>query len=155
MSFQFWQRWLIVVTVGVIVYGFSFILLPDLTQSLFNIIFFSSADASRQFSDQANDYIAFAHGVLGAVMIGWMVALLPILTGTFREGERSSWNAIAFSVLVWYVVDTAFSLYSGVPANALFNTAFLVLFAIPLVATYRHFQRGTNPSVRKAVHDAF
>ena len=155
MSFQFWRRWLIVVTGGVIVYGFSFILLPDLTQSLFNIIFFSSADASRLFSEDANAYIAFAHGVLGAVMIGWMVALLPILAGPFKQGQRSAWNAIGFSVLVWYVVDTAFSLYSGVPANALFNTAFLVLFAIPLAATYRHFRLGNPMSARKAVQDAY
>jgi hypothetical protein len=127
-------------------------LLPDLTQSLFNILFFSSPDASRLFSDQANDYIAFAHGVLGAVMIGWMVALMSLILGAF--GQRSTWNAITFSALTWYVVDTGFSLYSGVVANALFNTVFLVLFAIPLAATYGQFQHRASLSERKVAQDA-
>lgn len=155
MSFQFWRRWLIVATCGVIVYGFSFILFPDLTQSLFNIIFFGSADASQSFSNEANAYIAFAHGVLGAVMIGWMVALLPILLGPFGQGQRSAWNAIAFSLIEWYGIDTVFSLHSGVPANALFNTALLVLFAIPLAATYGYFRQGTKPAEPRAAQDVY
>jgi hypothetical protein len=73
-------------------------------------------------------------------MIGWMGALMSVLmTGAF---QRSTWNTITLSVVIWFVLDTGFSLVIGSVAHELFNTLFLVLFAIPLSAIYRQFQRN-------------
>jgi hypothetical protein len=138
MSIQFWQRWLIVVTGGVILYGFSLILLPDVMQNLFNTLFFSAPGAT--YSADAQAYITLAQGVLGAVVIGWMLMVMSILVGAFRRGERSAWNTLALSLLCWFVIDTGFSLAVGNVAHALFNLLFLVMFAIPLAATYRQFR---------------
>jgi hypothetical protein len=41
---------------------------------------------------------------------------------------------------LWYVLDTGFSLFYGVNFNALFNTALLILFAIPLAFTHKAFK---------------
>lgn len=135
----FWQRWLLVVTVGVVLFGLAFMLLPDLMQQVFNLLLFGAADADGRFDATTVDYLEFVYGVLGAVMIGWGASLLLIVMGPFRRGEREGWNMLAVSLGVWYVVDSAFSVYSGFAANAALNTVFFVLYLIPLAATYRQF----------------
>lgn len=45
------------------------------------------------------------------------------------------WNLIALSVAAWFVPDTSYSLLSGFWQNAVLNTVFAGLFAIPLWAT--------------------
>lgn len=140
MSFQFWQRWLMAVTGGVMVYSAALILLPTVMQGLFNTLFFASSDLAGQFSDAANAYITFVYGVLGAVIIGWMVTFMSLLISAFQYAQRSTWRTLLLSVVIWYLIDSGFSLSVGNPAHALFNTAFLILFAIPLAATYQHLQ---------------
>ncbi len=64
------------------------------------------------------------------------------------EGQRlraeAEWGKCRFrrlsdvavlSVFAWYVPDTSYSLLSGYWQNALLNTVFLALFAVPLLAT--------------------
>lgn len=136
---SFWWRWLLVVNLGVMLFGLCFVLIPDIMQDLFDILFFSVSRANESFSAEAVRYISFIYGVLGAVMIGWAVALLFIIIGPFRRGEREGWNAVTSSIVIWFVIDTSFSLYSGFVANAVLNSVFFVLFAIPLAATYQHF----------------
>jgi hypothetical protein len=133
----FWWRWLLSVTVGVMLFSLGFIILPDVMQSLFNWMFFAAPQA--HFDAEATHYLKFTYGVLGAVMVGWMVALLSILLRSFRRGEREAWDTITLSLLIWFVIDTTFSLSMGFPQNALFNVLFLVLFAVPLGVTYRPF----------------
>jgi hypothetical protein len=133
----FWWRWLIVVSVGVILFSLGFIFLPDSIHSLYSIIL----NQDMVFAEEAMHYLRLVYGVLGSVMLGWMIVVLFILLGAFRRGERGAWNAITLSIVIWFVLDSGYSVYTGFVGNAIFNAAFLVLFAIPLAATYRHFQR--------------
>jgi uncharacterized membrane protein YhaH (DUF805 family) len=135
----FWWRWLLIVTIGVIIFSLGFIFLPDVMQQLFNWMLFSAPNAP--FGEATTHYLKFVYGVLGAVIVGWMVTLLAIIMRPFRRGESESWNTITFSIVIWFVVDTTFSLRMGFPQNAIFNTLFFVLFAIPLGATYKQFHR--------------
>lgn len=109
---------------------------PDIARQIIGRLIFSSSEAISAFGDPAVSYIALVHGVLGAVMIGWGVALLFLMFGPFRRGSRESWLTIAISLAAWFVPDIAFSLWHGFWQNAVVNSAFAVLFAIPLVATY-------------------
>jgi hypothetical protein len=43
------------------------------------------------------------------------------------------------AVILWFVVDTAWSLYYHVTINAVFNLITLALFAVPLLLTRKHF----------------
>ncbi len=138
---RFWWRWLNAVTIGVIIFAGSFILLPDTLQSLFNLRLYGTTDSSTLYNERAQDYISFIYTILGAVMVGWMIMILFTLYGPFRRGERSGWTAIALSMTVWYVLDTASSLLLGFSFNAILNTVFYILFVIPLAATYREFHR--------------
>jgi hypothetical protein len=137
----FWFRWLLVVIVGVMLFGISMILSPDLIRQFFSLLFYASASSiESRFGTAAVAYITLVHGVLGAVMFGWGVSLLLVLLGPFQRGSREAWLILSVSVTVWFVPDTLFSLWTGFWQNAVINLAFALLFAIPLVATYGVFK---------------
>lgn len=133
----FWVRWLSAGVIGVGVFGMSLVLLPGPMQTLFNVVAFGLPEAPAGFGPQVVDYLGFVYGVLGAVMAGWSVALLAIVRGPFRHGERWAWSAVAGSLGFWFLVDTTFSLVSGFPGNAILNVAFALVLAVPLIATRR------------------
>lgn len=137
--FLFWWRWLVVATGIVFLFGLSLVVLPGLAQKAFNLLYFSSTQGNTEFAEDAVDYITFVCAVLGAVMCGWAITLLYAIFGPFRHRLIEGWRMVAVPMLVWFIPDTAFSLYSGFWQNAVLNTVLLVLFAIPLVATYKVF----------------
>jgi hypothetical protein len=132
----FWWRWLIVVSVGVLLFGLCMVVAPGLARQLFSLLIFSSSEAIRTFGEPAVSYIALVHAVLGAVMFGWGVILLLVLLGPFRRGSREAWFTVSVSLAAWFIPDTAFSLWSGFWQNAVLNGAFAILFAVPLAGTY-------------------
>lgn len=136
---RFWVQWLIAVTFGVMAFGLILVLAPGSTRQGFSMLVYSDADRIAAFGPEAVAYIALVHAVLGAVMFGWGVALLLIVRGLFARGAIEGWQIVAVSVAAWFVPDTAFSLWSGFWQNALLNVVFIILFAVPLAATYRAF----------------
>jgi hypothetical protein len=136
----FWWRWLIVVTLGVMLSGITMVALPALTLEFFGLLLYSSPEALYTFGAPTKAYITLVHGVLGSVMFGWGVALLYILLGPFRRGSREGWLMLVVSLAAWFVPDTALSLWSGFWQNAALNGVIAVLYIIPLVASYRAFK---------------
>ena len=135
-STRFWWRWLIAVTVGVILFGLGMVLAPSLTRQSFSLLLLSSSDGIDSFVAPAVAYVTLLHAVLGAVMFGWGIALLFIVLGPFRRGSSEAWLTLTVSLVAWFVPDTVFSMWSGFWPNAALNAVFIVLFAIPLSATY-------------------
>jgi hypothetical protein len=135
----FWWRWLVLVSIGVMLFGLSMIVFPDLIEALFNVVAFQNREIDDLFGAEAVHYIQFVYGVLGAVMAGWMIPLLFILFGAFRRGEREGWLAIALSIGLWFVVDTVWSAYMGFWGNVVLNIGFFLLYFVPLAATFRSF----------------
>jgi len=43
--------------------------------------------------------------------------------------------------MIWFVIDSTFSVVSGYSGNAVSNIAFLLIFAIPMYPAYRHLTR--------------
>ena len=137
----FWFRWLLAVIVGAMLFGISMILAPGFIRRFFSLLAYTSANGMEsRFGTAAVAYITLIHGVLGAVMFGWGMALLMVLLGPFRRGSREGWLILSVSVAVWFVPDTLFSLWTGFWQNAVFNLVFALLFAIPLAATYGVFR---------------
>lgn len=75
-------------------------------------------------------------------MAGWGVLLAFISHFPFKAKERWAWNAVAAGIGLWYVLDTPLSAYYGVSFNLLFNTALLLLVAIPLAARRKFFVKS-------------
>ena len=130
-----WINWLLAVSVGVVAFGLVLVLLPSLTRQGFSLLVYASPERIDAFGQEPVRYIALAHAVLGGVMVGWGAALFYITRTLLASGSRIAWNLVALSVVAWFIPDTSYSLLSGYWQNALLNTVFLVLFAVPLLAT--------------------
>ena len=138
----FWRGWLVVVTLGVMLFGLSMVLVPGLIRQFFGMLVFSSPGSLDAFDDRAIAYITLVHGVLGTVMFGWCIALLCIILGPFRRCSFEAWLTVTISLGAWFVPDTLFSLWTHFWQNAVLNGALIVLFAVPLAATYRSHREG-------------
>lgn len=141
MSFSFWQKWLLVVSLYHIVFG---LLLAFFSQSAFmdtalNRYFDSIFWPNNQLVAGTIQYKAWSSAVLGAVIVSWALLIAFITWYPFRSREKWAWHSIAFAVICWFVIDTACSLYYDVAVNAVFNLFTLLLFALPLLFTWKYF----------------
>jgi hypothetical protein len=123
---------LIAALVGTALFGALLVLAPDLTRQGFSLLMFNNAQHIHGFAPEAVAYISLVHGVLGAVMVGWAVALLGVVAWLWARAPRGAWRVVALSIGAWFVVDTTFSLSVGAWQNALLNVAFGALFALGL-----------------------
>ncbi|MBM4246029.1 MAG: excinuclease ABC subunit A [Deltaproteobacteria bacterium] len=131
----FWLRWLVVAAAIVIGFGASMVLAPGPTRQLFGLLLFASPDGVNDLAGAEAAYVSLVHAILGATMVGWGVLLLLVVLGPFRRGSAEAWRMLVASLAAWFVPDTAFSLASGFWPNAVLNAGFVVLFAVPLLAT--------------------
>ncbi len=140
--FLFWQRWLFTFSLVVVIFGMGMALLNRTP-----LFAFFDSQVNPAFWEAnplppgANGFIGWIYGVLGATMAGWGVVLVFIAGVPFRSRERWAWNAIVLGLSLWYLTDTAISLYFGVVFNAIFNTVIFVLAVLPLLFTRREFQK--------------
>jgi hypothetical protein len=66
--------------------------------------------------------------ILGAVFLGFALAVGALM----RAGL---WREATMIIGVWYVTDSAASVLTGVPVNALSNTVIIVAYLIPVLAS--------------------
>jgi hypothetical protein len=135
-----WSRWLAVAAGIVFALGLSFIVVAEPMRRVFEELLYVSTTGWR-LGEAAASYTLFMQGVLGATLMGWGLMMLLAALGPFKNEDPSAWNMIAISLGVWYVADTAFSIWSGYTPNAILNTILLALFIVPLAATFGHFQK--------------
>ncbi|MDP3270600.1 hypothetical protein [Limnobacter sp.] len=136
----FWINWLTYTAEFTVLFGLLMVLAPGLTQQAFGLLIFQNTEQFAAFDPQATAYIELAHAVMGSVLVGWG-ALIFMLVRKLNIGDaKQTCNMIAISVLLWYVPDTAFSLYSGFWQNAVLNSGFAVLYAIPLMALRKYYK---------------
>ena len=134
-----WSR--LIQAAAIVVLGLSAVLMlaPTLGESLFYLVYFQQAGSPVPVPNEVQGYLRFANGIIGAVMAGWMLAIILLARGPFMTGERYAWKAIAWPLLGWYLIDTCFSVGHGVWGNVLLNTATAVMFGIPLIGSRRLF----------------
>ncbi|HXH77029.1 hypothetical protein [Nocardioides sp.] len=119
-------------------YGLSMVLAAPLTGGLFEALGFGMRQAGIT-EGAGRDYVLFLYGVLGAVIVGWMVLIVAVLNGAFlARGSSGSGFCVALSLGAWFVVDTGFSIVVAQWQHALFNVAFLVALGLPLLVCLRH-----------------
>jgi hypothetical protein len=138
-ALSFWSR-LIQAAAGIML-GLSAVLMlaPPLGEAFFYLVYFQQPASPVPVPAEVQSYLRFANGIIGAVMAGWMMVILVLARGPFRAGERWAWQAVAWPLLGWYLIDTAFSMAHGVWGNVLLNTGTAVLFGVPLLGSRRHF----------------
>ncbi|MFN9746430.1 MAG: hypothetical protein ACK57B_12380 [Betaproteobacteria bacterium] len=137
-ALRLWSNLIQAAAAVVLALSAMLLLAPAWGEAFFSLVYHGRlAGTPPPAAEQA--YIRFAHGIIGAVMAGWMIAVVLLARGPFRQGRREGWRAIAWPLAAWFVVDTAFSAAHGVWGNVLLNTGTALMFAVPLWASRRHF----------------
>lgn len=139
-GFKFWQDWLRGVCIAIIVVGIAMALLIG-TGMLPNVSGpFESAIYSGPLTAEEENFRAWAYGAWGATMAGWGIVLLGLVRGPFARKEMWAWRSFTTGLLIWFVIDTGFSVNFGVWYNVSINVAVLALALLPLVMTYKAFR---------------
>jgi hypothetical protein len=136
----FWINWLTYTAEFTVLFGLLMVLAPGLTQQAFGLLVFQDAAQFYAFDSQAAAYIELAHAVMGSVMVGWGALIFMLVRKLNVKDAKETCCMITISVLLWYVPDTAFSLYSGFWQNAVLNSGFAVLYAVPLLALRKYYR---------------
>ena len=136
-SFIFWQRWLLVFAVLLILFGVGMVFFN--TTSIFDIFFNDNINpafwGSGDPDPTALKFQSWVYGLLGATIAGWGIFIFFLVKNPFAQREKWAWTCIFWGLLLWYVLDTGASIYHGVLFNALFNTAIFLVALIPLLFT--------------------
>ena len=141
MSFSFWQKWLVGVSIYHVVFGlvYAFFNQSQFMDVLLNQYYDPHFWPDNQISTGTIQFKGWISSVVGAVVASWGLLIAFIAYYPFKLLEKWAWKCIAFAITLWFVVDTVFSLYYGVSINAVFNLFTLVLFALPLLFTWKYF----------------
>lgn len=131
MTTEFWRRWLLLASVLIGGYAASLVLAGAFAGRLFDALGFGMQSGAVP-DGQPRSYVLFIYGVLGAVLVGWMVTIAGIAAGPLRSGERWAWPVLATSLGAWFVLDTGVSLAVGSWQHAAFNLVFLAGLGLPL-----------------------
>lgn len=129
-----WDRWLQVALVGVMIYSAMLVVAGRPAGRLFDLLGFGMHQAGIAPHTSQEQHVLLVYGVLGSVLLGWMATLLLIASGPLRDREYWAWTTFTTAFALWFTVDTTFSLIIGAPTHALFNVAFLLAIAPPLIA---------------------
>jgi hypothetical protein len=80
------------------------------------------------------DGFRFTVAVLGAVLIGWGVTILALIRAA-EAAPSAAWQGLTASMVIWFVIDSALSVMTGFPLNAVPNAVFLLTYLIPVLAS--------------------
>ena len=135
----FWTNFLFTICIGVALFGLVLVVVPSLAMEGFSLLVYYDSERIFSFGAEAAKYISLAHAVLGAVMFGWGITLMAVVRTLFAQGNAIGWNIIAISVGAWFIPDTTYSILSGYWQNAVLNSVFFLMFALPLILTSKAF----------------
>jgi hypothetical protein len=107
--------------------GIAIVTVPWVNRDLFNWIAFGSMAEPAGIGPAARDYLHLSFCILGALMTGFGVAMWFLARCALAHGELWAWQAIAASLVVWFVLDTTASIAVGFERNAALN----IILALP------------------------
>jgi hypothetical protein len=137
-----WRNWLVVLGLGLAAFGVGMTL-------------FNNTPIFAVFNDRIDPvfwpegipaqgrvpFRSWVYGAWGATVAGWGLTLFFIARYPFAGRKLWAWQAVLWSLLLWYALDTGVSLRFGVTVNVILNTAILALALIPLLASRKAFAR--------------
>jgi len=104
-----------------------------------------------QTPESVERFRRFILGPLGATSAACFLALAFIVLFPFRRREPWAFTAVASAVWLWFLVDTAASIYHGALFNVwLVNVPCVVALSIPLAGLYPRFRGPAKPRRQNA-----
>lgn len=146
-SFSFWQKWLFLVGLLIALFG---LMLAFFGQSpLFNAVFNQPLAAifwpNQGIPKSVLPFQAWMYGLLGAIVSSWGIFIAFLAHFPFKAREQWAWICLAVGITLWFIVDTSFSIYYRAIFNAIANTVWFLLLALPLLFTKPYFFGNTTP----------
>lgn len=126
----FWLGWLTFTSLATVVFGLFMVLAPGLTKQGFGLMIYQNASQFSLFDPQASKLFELAHAVMGSVMAGWGALMFMLVRRLPTSDVADTLNMLSVSLLVWFVPDTTFSLYSGFWQNAVLNASFALMYGV-------------------------
>jgi len=135
MSISLARRWLQTLAVIHIIGG---LLLPVMVYTSLATPYFTHLQSA--FPDSNPESLRFLIGVFGPTVASWGLLFFYAIGKAFESRTRKDWWFLVSAVLIWSVIDTAFSIANNVFAHFYLNGAVLALLLIPLLLTNKHFK---------------
>lgn len=133
-----WKSWMQAWCGAIVLLGVMFLAAAapgaDAAARLFYDLVYWPLDGRSVFSDDTR----FTCAILGAVLIGWALTIFTLIDAADAAAPQLAariWRGMTGAMLTWYVVDSAASIASGVPVNAISNTIFLATYLAPVLAS--------------------
>lgn len=152
MSFDFWCRWLLFVSLLSVAVGLAIAFFPDSALFVFHTAAIEKAFFGGSIPEEAAQLRAFLFGPLGGTIAGYFLMQTFIVWGPFWRREPWAWHAVLWPMLLWFAVDSGMSIYHGAFFNVwMINVWTLLLVGVALAMTYRDFKsRDSTPRSRAA-----
>ena len=131
----FWKNWMTAWCWLVLVFGVVLALVATpMTDAAVRFVFALISRDPSSDTILAQPPMRFAIGLQGALTIGWALTIF----GMARAAETSGaavWRALTVSLVAWYVIDSAISVLTGFPLNALSNTLLMSGYLAPVLSS--------------------
>jgi hypothetical protein len=79
----------------------------------------------------------------GAIMIGWGTTLFLLGRIAFRRPDKELMKVLVYGIILWLIVEAAFSLYLGVYFNVAVDIGVAILFAFPIIKAIKQLNKKT------------
>lgn len=78
-------------------------------------------------------------GILGSIMMGWAVMIFFVGRYAFAQKNSFLLKVILVGLIIWFIPDTAISVYLEAYFNVIVNTIILIAALIPILYGLRKF----------------
>ena len=127
----FWASWMRVWCWGVFAFGvlLTTAAIPPI-DGLVEVLYTLFSGGGENAEAFATNPVRFGLGLQGALTIGWALTLMAAI----RTGAPV-WRELTLALALWYVVDSAISVSTGFALNAVSNTALMIAYLTPVLAS--------------------
>lgn len=130
----FWKNWLetwcwAIAAIGAMFAACAIPALDGGTRLFYDLVYWP-LDGQSGFTED----VRFTCAILGAVTLGWALTIRALVNAAHQLGAPT-WRALVTAMLIWYVIDSAISVASGVAGNAVSNTLLVAALLPPIIAS--------------------
>lgn len=139
--FAFWRNWLLIASGLFTIQSITWLFFGSFDPfGLYTGLMAQSFWDTSTLTPEAQKTFAFAVVPLGATTAGYFLMVHFLVRYGFPRRERWAYRAVVAALLLWFVLDTSFSLWHGAWFNVLIvNLPCVVIMGIPLLGLRRAF----------------
>ena len=135
---SFWKSWLTVWWWGMVIASIAFTAaaIPGLDGPV--LVFYDIIDGPLDGQSHFTEATRPTTAILGAVFLGFALAIGAMIRMAHAAPAAAAaalWRTITIIILTWYGVDSTVSVLTGIPLNAVSNTAILAAYLLPVLAS--------------------